>query len=86
MFQIVTDMIHVMFCVTLLLDAAAAAGQTEGQTDDHQTDVFTLSAVDATNRHQSPKLHPGTCSSVGMRRDRQTDTHMAVTDIHFVWL
>ena len=34
-----------------------------------------------------PKLHPGLCSSVGMRRgtDWQTDTHTAVTNIHFTW-
>jgi len=33
----------------------------------------------------SPKLHPGPCSSVGMRRgtDRHTGTHTAVTTIHF---
>jgi len=37
----------------------------------------------------SPKLHPGPCSSAGMRRgtdrqtDRQTDTQMAVTTIYF---
>jgi len=40
-------------------------------------------------RYHSPKLHPGPCSSVGMRRgaDTQTDTHSdtqtAVTTIHF---
>jgi len=38
--------------------------------------------------YHSPKLHPGLCSSMGMRRgtdrppDRQTDTQMAVTNIH----
>jgi len=32
-----------------------------------------------------PKLHPGPCSGVGIRRgtDRHTDTQMAVVTIHF---
>jgi len=36
--------------------------------------------------YNSPKLHPGSCSSVGMRRgtaDRHTDTQTRVTNIHF---
>jgi len=35
--------------------------------------------------YHSPKLHPGLCSSVGMRRrtDTQTDTQTAVINIHF---
>ena len=35
--------------------------------------------------YHSPKLHPGSCTSVGMQRrtDRHTDTQMAVTNIHF---
>ena len=35
--------------------------------------------------YHSPKLHPGPCSSVGMRRgtDTRTDTQTAVTTIHF---
>ena len=38
--------------------------------------------------YNSPKLHPGTCSSVGMRRgtDRRTQTQTAPTNIHFAWL
>ena len=31
--------------------------------------------------YHSPKLHPGPCSSVGIRRG--TDTHLAVNTIHF---
>jgi len=36
--------------------------------------------------YHSPKLHQGTCSSVGMRQgaDRQTDTQMHMSNIHFV--
>jgi len=36
--------------------------------------------------YHSPKLHPGPCSSVGIRRrtDRHTDTQTRVTNIHFV--
>jgi len=35
--------------------------------------------------YHSPKLHPGSCNSVGMRlrTDRQTDTETRVTTIHF---
>jgi len=35
--------------------------------------------------YHSPKLHPGPCSSVGMRRgtDTQTNTQTAVTNTHF---
>jgi len=35
--------------------------------------------------YHSPKLHPGPCSSVGMRpgTDRQIDTQMAMANIHF---
>jgi len=35
--------------------------------------------------YHSARLHPGPCSSVGMRRgtDRHTDTQLAVTNIHF---
>jgi len=40
--------------------------------------------VESTSYH-SPKLHPGACSSVRMRRgtDGHTDTQTAVTNIHF---
>jgi len=35
--------------------------------------------------YHSPKLHPGMCSSVEMRQgtDRQTDTQMHMSNIHF---
>jgi len=33
--------------------------------------------------YHSPKLHPGPCSSVGMRRWTDTHTQTAVTNIHF---
>ena len=35
--------------------------------------------------YHSPKLHPGSCSSAGIRRgtDRHTDTQTCVTNIHF---
>jgi len=40
-------------------------------------------------QYHSPNLHPGPCSSAGMRRgtDRQTyaDTQTAVTNIHLAW-
>ena len=38
--------------------------------------------------YHSPKLHPGTYSSMGMQRgtDRHTDRQTAVITIHFAWL
>jgi len=43
------------------------------------------SAQLGSTHYNSPKLHPGPCSSVGMRRgrDTQTYTHTRVTTIHF---
>jgi len=33
--------------------------------------------------YHSPKLHPGPCSSMGMRRGKDRDTQTCVTNIHF---
>ena len=41
------------------------------------------SAQPGGNPYHSPKLHPGPCSSVDTHTDRQTDTQMRVTTIHF---
>ena len=38
------------------------------------------------NPHHFPKLHPGTCSSVGMRRGTDRHTQAGMTNIHFARL
>jgi len=54
----------------------------------HRLQTRPVTQLEATAYH-FPKLHPGPCSSVGMRRgadtqtDRQTDTQTRVTYIHF---
>jgi len=53
----------------------------------HRLQIRPNSAQLAGIPYHSAKLHPGPCSSVGMRprTDRQTDTQTRVITIHFSW-